>query len=183
MIALFLLALAEAADAFAVSIAQGATARHSWRDAFRVAGAFGLAQGVMPLLGWGATIALGPWFLEWDHWIAFILLVGLGVNMIREGLERADGSAPEPLGNRALFVAAIATSIDAAAAGIVLPTLGLPILLSCVVIGVVTFVVCLFGVHFGSVIGARVGKSAELLGGVVLIGIGSMILGEHMGWV
>jgi putative Mn2+ efflux pump MntP len=65
----------------------------------------------------------------------------------------------------------------------VLPTLGLPILLSCAVIGAVTFAVCLFGVHFGTRIGARAGKRAELLGGLVLIGIGAMILGEHMGWV
>lgn len=183
MIALLLLALAEATDAFAVSVAQGATARHGWRDAARVAGAFGIAQGVMPVFGWATALALGPWFEAWDHWIAFGLLGVLGAKMVREGLERGDDSIPEPLGNRALFVAAIATSIDAAAAGIVLPALGLPILFSCVVIGLVTFATCLVGVHFGSVLGSRIGKRAEMLGGLVLIGIGTMILSEHMGWV
>lgn len=180
---MLLLALAEATDAFAVSVAQGATARHSWRDAARVAGAFGLAQGVMPVFGWATTLLLGAWFQAWDHWIAFTLLAILGAKMIKEGLERDAGTVPEPLSNRALFVAAIATSIDAAAAGIVLPTLGLPILFSCVVIGIVTFALCLIGVHFGGVLGSRVGKRAELLGGLVLIGIGTMILTEHMGWV
>ncbi len=183
MIALLLLALAEATDAFAVSVAQGATARHGWRDAIRVAGAFGLAQGVMPIFGWATALALGSWFQSWDHWVAFALLGVLGAKMIKEGLERDADSAPEPFTNKALFVAAIATSIDAAAAGIVLPTLGLPILLSCAVIGVVTFALCVVGVHFGGVLGARVGKRAELVGGVVLIGIGTMILAEHSGWL
>ncbi len=183
MIALLLLALAEATDAFAVSVAQGATARHGWRDAVRVAGAFGLAQGVMPIFGWATALALGTWFQSWDHWVAFVLLGVLGAKMIKEGLERDADSAPEPFTNKALFVAAIATSIDAAAAGIVLPTLGLPILMSCAVIGVVTFALCVVGVHFGGVLGARVGKQAELLGGVVLIGIGTMILAEHSGWL
>jgi manganese efflux pump family protein len=183
VIALLLLAIAEATDAFAVSVAQGATARHGWRDAARVAGAFGVAQGVMPLFGWATTLLLGAWFEAWDHWIAFGLLAALGAKMIKEGLERDAGTVPEPLSNRALFVAAIATSIDAAAAGLVLPTLGLPILFSCAVIGVVTFALCLIGVHFGGVLGSRVGKQAELMGGVVLIGIGAMILGEHMRWV
>jgi manganese efflux pump family protein len=181
MIALLLLALAEATDTFAVSVAQGATTRHGWRDAARVAGAFGVAQGVMPAIGWAATVALGPWFAAWDHWVAFVLLGGLGAHMIKEGLERDAENVAQPLGNRALCVAAMATSIDAAATGIVLPTLGLPLLFSCAVIGVVTFVLCLFGVHFGGVLGARMGKQAELLGGVVLIGIGAMILGEHFG--
>jgi manganese efflux pump family protein len=180
MIALLLLALAEATDAFAVSVAQGATARHGWRDAARIAGAFGVAQGVMPVIGWATAVALGPWFEAYDHWIAFVLLAGLGAKMVKEGLARDSENRPEPLGNRALFIAAIATSIDAAAAGIVLPTLGLPLLFSCAVIGVVTFVLCIFGVHFGRVLGARVGKQAELLGGLVLIAIGTMILAEHL---
>jgi putative Mn2+ efflux pump MntP len=183
MIALLLLALAEATDAFAVSVAQGATARHSWRDAVRVAGAFGLAQGIMPIFGWATAVALGTWFERWDHWVAFVLLGVLGAKMIKEGLEYDVKSTPEPFTKKALFVAAIATSIDAAAAGIVLPALGLPILLSCAVIGIVTFVLCVVGVQFGGALGARVGKHAELLGGVVLIGIGTMILCEHMGWL
>ena len=182
MIALLLLALAEATDAFAVSVAQGATARHSWRDAVRVAGAFGLAQGIMPIFGWATAVALGTWFERWDHWAAFVLLGVLGARMIKEGLERDANSTPEPFTNKSLFFASIATSIDAAAAGIVLPSLGLPILLSCAVIGVVTFVLCVVGVHFGGVLGTRVGKRAELLGGAVLIGIGTMILSEHMAW-
>ncbi|MBA3897907.1 MAG: manganese efflux pump, partial [Sphingomonadaceae bacterium] len=139
---------------------------------------------LMPLLGWSVSIALGAWFEAWDHWIAFVLLGALGVKMIVEGVKRdLDAQAPRPLGPRALFVASLATSIDAAAAGITVPTLGLPITLSCFVIGIVTFALCLIGVLAGGRIGAAVGKRAELVGGVVLIGIGASILGQHIGWL
>lgn len=182
MIALFVLAVALAMDAFAVSVCQGAAARHGWREALRMGGAFGLAQGVMPAFGWALGIALAGVIEAVDHWIAFVLLGFLGLKMIYEGLQPDDGAPCGALDGRALFVAAIATSIDAAAAGVTLPTLGLPVLLSCVVIAVVTGLFCVVGVLSGARLGQRFGKRAEIAGGLVLIALGTRTLGQHLGW-
>jgi putative Mn2+ efflux pump MntP len=182
MIALFILAIALAMDAFAVSVAQGAAARHGWREALRMGGAFGVAQGVMPAFGWALGVALAGVIEAVDHWIAFVLLGFLGAKMIYEGLQPADSEPRTTLDGRALFLAAIATSIDAAAAGVTLPTLGLPVVLACVVIAIVTAVFCVFGVLAGARLGQRFGKRAEIAGGLVLIVLGTRTLGQHLGW-
>ncbi|CAN5378015.1 manganese efflux pump MntP family protein [soil metagenome] len=182
MIALFVLAVALAMDAFAVSVCQGAAARHGWREALRMGGAFGLAQGIMPAFGWALGVALAGVIEAVDHWIAFVLLGFLGLKMIYEGLQPSDGASCAALDGRALFVAAVATSIDAAAAGVTLPTLGLPVLVSCVVIAIVTGLFCVFGVLTGARLGQRFGKHAEIGGGLVLIALGTRTLGQHLGW-
>lgn len=181
MTALLILAIALAMDAFAVAVAQGAAARLGWRGALRIGAAFGAAQGLMPALGWALGIVLAGVIESVDHWIAFGLLGLLGAKMIREGMA-ADGAAPPVLTGNALLLAAIATSIDAAAAGVTLPTLGLPVLMSCAVIAIVTALLCVFGVLFGAQLGHRFGKRAEIGGGVVLIALGTRILGTHLGW-
>ncbi len=182
MVALFILAIALAMDAFAVSVCQGAAARHGWREALRMGGAFGLAQGIMPAFGWALGVALAGVIEAIDHWIAFVLLGGLGLKMIYEGLQPSDCEARTALDGRALLLAAIATSIDAAAAGVTLPTLGLPVFLSCVIIAIVTGVFCVFGVLSGARLGQRFGKRAEIAGGLVLIALGARTLGQHMAW-
>lgn len=182
MIALFVLAIALAMDAFAVSVCQGAAARHGWREALRMGGAFGLAQGVMPAFGWALGVALAGVIEAVDHWIAFLLLGFLGLKMIYEGFQADDEALRVALDNRGLFLAAIATSIDAAAAGVTLPTLNLPVLLSCVVIAVVTGLFCVIGVLSGARLGQRFGKRAEIAGGLVLIALGTRTLGQHLGW-
>jgi putative Mn2+ efflux pump MntP len=181
VIALFVLAVALAMDAFAVSVCQGAAARHGWREALRMGGAFGLAQGIMPAFGWALGIALAGVIEAIDHWIAFVLLGFLGLKMIYEGLQPSSGASCA-LDGRALFLAAVATSIDAAAAGVTLPTLGLPVLLSCVVIAIVTALFCAFGVLTGARLGQRFRKGAEIAGGLVLIALGTRTLGQHLGW-
>lgn len=182
MIALFVLAIALAMDAFAVSVCQGAAARHGWREALRMGGAFGLAQGVMPAFGWALGVALAGAIEAVDHWIAFLLLGFLGLKMIYEGFQADDKAKRVALDSRGLFLAAIATSIDAAAAGVTLPTLNLPVLLSCVVIAVVTGLFCVIGVLSGARLGQRFGKRAEIAGGLVLIALGTRTLGQHLGW-
>jgi putative Mn2+ efflux pump MntP len=182
MVALFILAFALAMDAFAVSVCQGAAARHGWREALRMGGAFGLAQGIMPAFGWVLSFALAGVIEAVDHWIAFVLLGGLGIKMIYEGLQPSECAVRNALDGRALLLAAIATSIDAAAAGVTLPTLGLPVLLSCAVIAIVTGVFCVFGVLSGARLGQRFGKRAEIAGGLVLIALGTQTLGRHLGW-
>ena len=191
MTALFLLALALAADAFAVSIARGAAGTHSLGRALETGLVFGAAQGIMPLIGW----ALGALFLRYieavDHWIAFALLAFLGVRMLQAAFSSEDEEGAEPPGlsrNRSLGAhwlvlgtAAVATSIDAAAAGLTLDLFGLPVWLSCAVIAGVTAVLCVPGYWFASKIGGRFGHIAEGFGGVVLIGLGVKILVEHLG--
>lgn len=183
MIALFLLAVALAMDAFAVALCQGAAARPSYAQALPIAGAFGFAQAVMPAGGWLLGTAFAGAIASVDHWVAFVLLGGLGIRMAREGFAPAPIRPPALIGGRALFVAAVATSIDAAAAGITLPTLGVPILLACLVIGGVTTLICYGGALSGARLGTALGKKAEIAGGIVLILLGARILADHMGWL
>lgn len=190
MLPLFLLALALAADAFAVSIARGAAGPHSLARALETGLAFGAAQGIMPLAGW----ALGALFMAWieavDHWIAFGLLTFLGVRMLFAAFseEEAEYAVEEKDADRrshllVLFIAALATSIDAAAAGLTLDLFGPPVWLSCLAIAGVTAAVCVPGYWFASRIGGRFGHLAEAAGGVVLVGLGAKILIEHMAWM
>lgn len=184
MTTLLVLAIALAADAFAAAVSRGAAACTQPRFvlALRVGIAFGLAQGLMPVLGWGLGVAFDRWMRDVDHWVAFVLLVAIGIHMLWESA-RADPLAADPApGTKgwALVTTAIATSIDAAAAGVTLPLLGLPVLVSCSVIGIVTFVLASAGVYVGTAAGAMIGKRAGAIGGVVLIALGVKILVEHV---
>jgi putative Mn2+ efflux pump MntP len=183
LITLLLLALALATDAFAVSVCQGAATRPGVGHAARLAVAFGLAQAIMPLLGWALGRLFAGEIEAIDHWLAFALLVVLGVKMIHEGRTRDEDCPPDPLAGRALLAAALATSIDAAAAGITLDTLGVPVALACAAIGVVTALLCFVGALFGARIGIRFGDQAEIGGGLVLIALGVSILVKHLGLV
>lgn len=181
MIPVVLLAVALAMDAFAVALVQGATGRLNAAGAARIGITFGLAQGLMPLVGWGLGIAFADAFKSFDHWVAFILLAILGARMIAEGLRH---QPDEPEAKRlflfSLLVSALATSIDAAAAGLTLPLLGLPIPIACFVIGATTALLSFAGVLLGRRVGVRAGKHAEIIGGVLLLGLGLKILVEHL---
>lgn len=187
MTALFLLALALAMDAFAVAIARGAAGPHSLARAAETGLAFGAAQGIMPLLGWAAGALFIRWIEAFDHWIAFGLLAFLGARMLREAFSDSDDDAEEAASTErqrghwaALLLAAIATSIDAAAAGLTLDLFGVPVLLACAIIAAVTAALCVPAYWFASRIGGKLGHVAEGLGGVVLIGLGVKILVEHL---
>ena len=177
MLALFLLALALAMDAFAAALSQGA-AGAGRGAALRIGAAFGVAQGAMPLLGWGLGLAFARVLQAVDHWLALILLSALGLKMLREALAGGDGP-PARLAGWALFTCAIATSIDAAAAGLTLPTLGVPILLAVAMIGATTALLSWGGVLAGRAAGPWLGRYAEVAGGLILIGIGVKIFVEH----
>ncbi len=176
------LALALAADAFAVALCQGAMARPGLRGAIRIGAAFGSAQALMPLLGWALGVAFASFIQAVDHWVAFSLLSALGLKMMKEALasEAECGSTARPLTGWALASAAVATSIDAAAAGVTLPAMGAPVVLACLTIGVVTLGLSVAAVEIGARGGVRLGKRAELLGGVVLVLLGAKILAEHL---
>lgn len=178
---ILLLAFALAMDAFAVALTQGARFRPAIIGGLVIALTFGIFQGVMPLIGWGiGAIAMG-YVAAIDHWIAFGLLTFLGIRMLRGDI--GEEEAAHALTGRALLIAGIATSIDALAAGITLPTLAVSPLLAATVIGVVTLALSGIGVALGRVAGDRFGEWAERAGGVILIGLGCKIVLDHTGWV
>lgn len=176
-----LLALALAMDAFAVALTQGAKFRPDVRGGLAIALTFGVFQGVMPLIGWGIGAVAFAYVEAVDHWIAFGLLTFLGVRML--GGHVGEEEAARSLTGRALLLAGVATSIDALAAGITLPTLAVAPLIAAALIGGVTFIMSGAAVWLGRVAGDRWGTWAERAGGVILIALGCKILAEHMGWL
>jgi putative Mn2+ efflux pump MntP len=181
MIEALLLALALAMDAFAVALTQGARFRPGLRGGLAIALTFGLFQALMPLAGWGIGAFALSYVEAVDHWIAFGLLAFLGVRML--GGHVGEDEAAHALTGKALLIAGVATSIDALAAGITLPTLDASPWLAVALIGLVTFALSGAGVWLGRVAGDRWGAWAERAGGVILIGLGTKILAEHMGWL
>ncbi|MDP2343964.1 MAG: manganese efflux pump MntP family protein [Deltaproteobacteria bacterium] len=183
MIPLLALAVALSMDATAVAAARGLAATSvRVRDAATVAVLFGGAQFAMPLIGWFFGSRLGPYVAAIDHWIAFVLLSVLGAKMIYEARRAKEDAvpAPAPFAFRSLIVLAFATSIDALAAGLTLPLLGFPPLMSAAVIGGVTAVFSGAGTYVGRRAGTRLGTRLEWLGGLLLIVLGVKILVEHL---
>ena len=182
---IFFIGLAMSTDAFAAAIGKGAAmGRPRLRDALRAGLIFGVIEAITPLLGWLLGKAAAPYVQAWDHWIAFVLLLGLGLHMIVAGVRGDDDDqAGEPADGRgfwALALTGIATSIDAAAIGVGLAFLDVSIGVVAVVIGLCTFAMVTIGVLLGRVLGELAGKRAEIVGGVILIVIGSLILHEHL---
>lgn len=176
-----LLAVALAMDAFAVALTQGAKFRPSWRGWAAIALTFGVFQAAMPLAGWVIGAVALIYIEAVDHWIAFGLLTFLGVRML--GGHAGGEEAAHALTGRALLLAGVATSIDALAAGITLPTLAVEPLLAVALIGLVTAAMSGAGVALGRIAGDRFGEWAERAGGVILIALGCKILAEHTGWL
>ena len=185
---LFLLAVGLSMDAFAVSICKGLAMKKATLKAEATCGLwFGGFQMLMPIIGF----FLGSLFAEaieaFDHWVAFGLLVIIGINMLKEALEKEDESNDTPekdadLSVRTMFLMAVATSIDALAVGISLAMVGsVNIWLAAAFIGICTFLLSALGVKIGNVFGSRYEKKAEFTGGVILILLGVKILLEHLG--
>jgi putative Mn2+ efflux pump MntP len=181
MIAAIALALALAMDAFAVALTQGAKFRPGLRGGLAIAVTFGVFQALMPLAGWVIGAVALIYIEAVDHWIAFGLLTFLGVRML--GGHVGEEEASHALTGRALLVAGVATSVDALAAGITLPTLSIAPLTAAALIGLVTFALSGAGVMLGRLAGDRWGAWAERAGGVILIALGAKILAEHSGWL
>lgn len=185
---ILLLAIGLAMDAMAVSAARGiAVSKLRLRHAGIVAAFFGLFQAGMPVLGWFLGQTIGSVVAAFSHWIAFVLLVGIGLKMLHEArsTDEAAAAADAASTDRQLFgfkvmtALAIATSIDAFAVGVTLPMVGAPLLLSVVTIGVTTAVLSALGLVAGRKFGAVLGRGMDALGGVVLIALGAKILIDH----
>jgi putative Mn2+ efflux pump MntP len=143
---------------------------------------FGVFQSLMPLIGWLVGSRFSSYITQFDHWIAFILLVLIGGNMIRESLQEDEEEEEQEdrLDYKELFLLAIATSIDALAVGITFAFLQVEIISSVLLIGIITFVISFAGVIIGNIFGSRFKNKAEILGGIILILIGIKILLEHL---
>ena len=182
LIELFILAVGLSMDAFAVSVCKGLAMEHAtWRRAVVPGLWFGAFQGLMPLLGWLLGSRFAQYITAVDHWIAFALLVILGVNMLREARSADDGAADASLGVRTMLAMAVATSIDALAVGITFAFLEVAIVPAVCFIACVTFVISTLGVKVGALFGDRFQAKAEALGGIILIVLGVKILLEHVG--
>lgn len=183
LLTILLIAVSLAMDAFAVSISNGVSVRgFGKKEAIKQATFFGGFQFLMPVIGWVLGSSVKTYIEAVDHWIAFVLLLIIGVNMIRESLKGDDNesAANSELSNRMLFLQAVATSIDALAVGISFAILDVNILQAGVIIGIVSFVISCIGAWAGKYLGDKLQSKAEILGGVVLILIGTKILIEHM---
>ena len=178
------LSLAMSTDAFAAAVGKGAALhRPHLREALRTGLIFGVIEGVTPVIGWLLGRLAAPFVGAWDHWIAFVLLGGLGMMMVRKGLSKDEEAAEKP-GSHSFWLLAVtgfATSIDAMVVGVGLAIMEADIVVTAIAIGFSTFVMVTIGVMLGRVLGLIVGKRAEIMGGVILIGIGTLILVEHLG--
>ena len=178
---IFLLGLALSADAFAVSIAAGiCTPEVRVCDKFKISAFFGIFQGVMPVIGWFAGFLFLDYIRSFDHWIALGLLSFIGIKMIVESRKKEECKTLNYFGTWPLFVMAVATSIDAMAAGLSILMLDAEILFPAVFIAATTFITTLIGVNIGKKAGRKLGQHAELAGGIILILIGIKIMAGDM---
>lgn len=187
IVELLLLAVGLSMDAFAVSVCKGLGMKKVTLKAQCTCGVwFGGFQALMPLVGFLLGTLFAAAIQAVDHWIAFALLALIGVNMLREALEKHDcdccKESSADLSVKTMFVMAIATSIDALAVGISLAMAGnVNIVLAVVLIGVTTFLLSALGVKIGNIFGVRFEKKAQCAGGVILVLLGVKILLEHLG--
>lgn len=184
VLAVFLIAVGLAMDALAVSVCKGLSLRDpSVRHIIIIGLWFGIFQALMPVIGFFLGSAMYDLISDYDHWIAFILLAIIGLNMVREGLSGEEESIDADVGVRAMLPLAIATSIDALAVGITFAMTEGSIVVPALIIGVVTFAISAAGVKAGSYVGQRFGSIAEVFGGIILVLIGLKILLEHTGFL
>jgi len=178
---LFIIAVGLSMDAFAVAVCKGLSVPKVKTSHCLICGAyFGGFQGLMPLIGWLLGVRFQDMIVSVDHWIAFVLLGLIGLNMVKES--RGEGEELDAsFAPIAMLPMAIATSIDALAIGVTFAFLNVKIEMAVLLIGVITFILSGIGVQIGAVFGARFRSKAELAGGVILILMGTKILLEHLG--
>ena len=178
---ILLLGIGLSMDAFAVSICKGLSMKKmSWKKAIIIALYFGIFQALMPVVGYFLGTTFEGFVTAFDHWIAFILLVLIGGNMIKESFDNEDDKKNDKVDFKTMIVLAIATSIDALAVGITFAFFNVNLVLAAPVIGIVTFIISCFGVKIGNRFGDKYQNKAELMGGIILVLLGVKILLEHL---
>lgn len=178
---IFLIGVGLSMDAFAVSICKGLAMKKIDMKKLCIVGLwFGGFQALMPVIGFFLGMQFKDRISSIDHWIAFILLGIIGVNMIREAIKNNEEETDDSLKFTTMLLLAIATSIDALAVGVTFAFLNVKIALAVSIIGVTTFVLSAIGVKIGHVFGEKYKSKAELAGGIILILLGVKILIEHL---
>lgn len=180
---LLLLAVGLSMDAFAVSVCKGlAMKKATWKAQLTCGIWFGGFQALMPAIGFFLGTLFAEAIESIDHWVAFVLLLIIGANMLKEAFSGEEDTGDGDLSVKTMFVMAVATSIDALAVGISLAMAGsVNIFAAATLIGICTFVLSALGVKIGNVFGSRYEKKAEMAGGMILILLGLKILLEHLG--
>lgn len=181
IIELIVLSIGLAMDAFAVSICKGLSMpRMKWKNAIIIGAYFGYFQALMPALGYLLGFNFQDRISNIDHWVAFILLGVIGINMIKEAISKDNDVHNDSVKFKDMIVLAIATSIDALAVGITFAFLNVNLILAISLIGIITFIISVLGVKVGNIFGDKYEKKAEFMGGIILILLGIKILLEHL---
>ena len=181
LLTLLTLAVGLAMDAFAVSICKGLAMREKVLKKGIIVGLwFGGFQALMPTIGFFLGIQFKDQITSIDHWIAFVLLGLIGINMVKEALSNDEEQADDSIAVKEMFMLAVATSIDALAVGITFAFLNVHIVSAASMIGVCTFLISFAGVKIGNIFGTKYKSKAELAGGIILILLGFKILFEHL---
>lgn len=179
---LLIIAIGLSMDAFAVSICKGLSMKKmNWKNAIIVGFYFGFFQAGMPLIGYFLGIQFRGMIQNIDHWVAFILLSLIGINMIKEALSKSEEEACALFDVRTMLVLALATSIDALAVGVTFAFLNVNIVPAVSLIGTTTFTLSILGIKIGNVFGVKYKSKSELVGGIILILMGIKILLQHLG--
>lgn len=176
-----LLGMGLSIDSFTASVSSGVCiSKIKLKDIFRIALFMSFFQALMPFIGWILGIRFQSYIESYDHWIAFLLLGILGVNMIYSSItSEEDEKIALALSMKILIGMGIATSIDAMAVGVSFGVLDLSIMLPIFIIGAITFIFSFFGAWFGNKLGNKYNSGLELFAGIVLFGLGTKILIEH----
>ena len=181
---LLLIGVGLAMDAFAVSICKGLNMKTiNKKHCFIIALFFGGFQALMPFIGWLAGIQFEHYIKAFDHWIAFVLLGIIGINMIKEAREDEDEELNASFDVKTMLALAVATSIDALAVGVTFAFLHVNIVWAVTFIGCTTFILSAIGVKVGNVFGMKYKSKAEFVGGLILVLMGIKILLEHLGFL
>ena len=180
-IEILLISIGLAMDAFAVSVCKGlAMKKMSWKKAISIGLYFGTFQAVMPIIGYFLGTTFERFITNVDHWVAFILLVGIGINMVKEAFNKESENRNDNVDVKTMLVLSIATSIDALAIGITFAFLKVNLILAVALIGVITFILAVIGTKIGNRFGDKYQNKAELVGGIILVLLGIKILLEHL---
>ncbi len=185
IIELILIAIGLAMDAFAVSVCKGLATKQLKIKHYLTAGLwFGGFQALMPTIGYFLGSAFSQYIEQFDHWVAFILLSIIGINMVREACGCDEDNTDDSFSVKTMLLMAVATSIDALAVGITFAFMIDSIMylaFAVASIGVITFALSMLGIRIGNIFGTRYKSKAELSGGIILILIGLKILLEGLG--
>lgn len=182
VIEIILIALGLSFDTFAVSVSTGLLKNSiKFWQGVKIALILAFFQALMPLIGWLGGTQVANYISRFDHWIAFVLLSIIGIKMIIESFKPEEDKKINPLLFRVAVLMGLATSIDALVVGVSLAFFEIKIIQSIIIIGTITFLAAMIGMLIGKNANGRLGKKVEIIGGLILIGIGLKILIEHIG--